>query len=123
MKHPARAMRFRSLPFSLLIAMVVIVSFSSCRKSKNLTAVKEPLKDRPSGQILRQYEQNEFKFDWLGMKIDAETQNEGESLSFKATVRMRRDSAIWISLSPALGIEVFRVLITQDSVKVHFPHS
>jgi hypothetical protein len=117
MKHPARAMRFRSLPFSLLIAMVVIVSFSSCRKSKNLTAVKEPLKDRPSGQILRQYEQNEFKFDWLGMKIDAETQNEGESLSFKATVRMRRDSAIWISLSPALGIEVFRVLITQDSVK------
>ncbi|MBK7856213.1 MAG: DUF4292 domain-containing protein [Bacteroidetes bacterium] len=31
---------------------------------------------------------------------------------------MRRDSVIWISISPALGIEVARVLITKDSVKV-----
>ncbi|MFN8699346.1 MAG: DUF4292 domain-containing protein [Flavobacteriales bacterium] len=117
MMPPARAMKFRSLSIVLPIALVVIASFSSCRKSKDLISAKEPLRDRPSGHILRQYEQNEFKFDWLGMKIDAETQNQDESVNFKATVRMRRDSAIWISLSPALGIEVFRVLITQDSVK------
>jgi hypothetical protein len=30
---------------------------------------------------------------------------------------MRRDSAIWISFSPALGIEMARILITNDSVK------
>jgi hypothetical protein len=35
-----------------------------------------------------------------------------------AFVRMKKDSAIWISLRGALGIEGFRVLITQDSVKV-----
>lgn len=30
---------------------------------------------------------------------------------------MRKDSAIWISLSPALGIEMARLLISVDSVK------
>ena len=33
-------------------------------------------------------------------------------------VRMERDKAIWISISATLGIEVARVLITPDSVKV-----
>jgi hypothetical protein len=31
---------------------------------------------------------------------------------------MRRDSAIWVSISPALGIEVFRILLTPDSLKL-----
>lgn len=33
-------------------------------------------------------------------------------------IRMRRDSAIWISVRPVLGIELVRVLITPDSVKM-----
>ena len=30
---------------------------------------------------------------------------------------MLRDSAIWLSISPLLGIEAVRVLLTKDSVK------
>lgn len=35
-----------------------------------------------------------------------------------AYVRLRRDSALWLSLRGALGIEGFRILVTRDSVKV-----
>ncbi|HAR20844.1 MAG TPA: DUF4292 domain-containing protein, partial [Cytophagales bacterium] len=34
------------------------------------------------------------------------------------TIRIRKDSVIWISVNPALGIEVVRALITKDSIFV-----
>lgn len=40
------------------------------------------------------------------------------SRSFKAHLRMVSDSAIWISVTPALGIEVARALLTMDSLLV-----
>jgi hypothetical protein len=39
------------------------------------------------------------------------------SRSFKAQIRVVKDSAAWMSVVPALGIEVARVLITTDSLK------
>ena len=41
-----------------------------------------------------------------------------EKRSFKANIRIKKDSAIWMSLSPALGIEVARAIFTQDSIKL-----
>ncbi|MDP3445632.1 MAG: DUF4292 domain-containing protein, partial [Ignavibacteria bacterium] len=32
-------------------------------------------------------------------------------------LRIQKDSVIWVSMSPALGIEVARLMITQDSIK------
>lgn len=100
-----------------LLVAVLCLSLQSCRKSKATTSEKEPLRDRPAGQVLRQYDQTRFSFGWIGLKIDADQQEGEGSIGFKATIRMRRDSVIWISLSPALGIEVFRVMITPDSLK------
>jgi hypothetical protein len=43
--------------------------------------------------------------------------NEGGK-NFKAHIRCVRDSAVWLSIVPALGIEVARALLTADSLKV-----
>ncbi len=45
---------------------------------------------------------------------------DGSEGNGQATVylRMKRDSVIWLSLTGALGIEGFRVMITPDSVKI-----
>jgi hypothetical protein len=101
----------------LFIGALFILIAQGCKKGKEVTATQEPLRDKPAGAILRSYERNEFRFDWVAMKVDAEVTAAEESRSFKANIRMRRDSVIWISLSPALGIEVFRVLITPDSLR------
>lgn len=91
----------------------------ACKGSKNASSEKkDPIRHRTASHLLRHYERNRFAFDWVGMKIDAESITMGETQGFKATLRMRRDSAIWVSISPALGIEVFRILITPDSLKL-----
>lgn len=75
------------------------------------------MRERTASFLMKHYERNEFKYNWLGMKLDAELMTLGETQSFKANIRLKKDSVIWVSITPALGIEVFRVLITPDSVK------
>lgn len=68
--------------------------------------------------MTRNIEKNRFEFEWLGMKLDAEFTSGEEQQGFKATVRMRKDSAVSVSVSPALGIEVLRLLVDKDSLKM-----
>lgn len=96
--------------------LFTLLVFTSCRGKKVLTENGEPIRDRSAGYLLKHYERNEFNYEWVGMRIDAEVRTLGESQSFKASVRMRKDSVIWISISPALGIEVFKAKITPDSL-------
>lgn len=101
---------------AVIFLLVSLVAFS-CSKKKELVEKKEPLRNRSAGFLLRKYEENMFKFDWLGMKIDADYAVMGETQGFKATIRMKRDSIIWISITPALGIEMIRMVVTEDSLK------
>jgi len=110
------SLKQNTIIFSFLLS--VLITMAACRTDKSALKSKEPIKNRTAGHLLRNYERNEFHFDWIGMKIDAESVTMGETQGFKATLRMRKDSAIWVSISPALGIEVFRILITQDSISL-----
>ncbi|MBL4707094.1 MAG: DUF4292 domain-containing protein [Flavobacteriales bacterium] len=61
---------------------------------------------------------NEFNFEHLSIKASVQVLQNEKKRPFKANIRIRKDSAIWISITPALGIEVARILITKDTVKV-----
>jgi hypothetical protein len=89
----------------------------ACGSKKSTTVNKEPVKERTAGYLLRHYERNKFDYEWIGMKVDADFKTMGETQGFKATIRMQKDSAIWISITPLLGIEMIRLLITPDSLK------
>lgn len=97
--------------------VLLVLILASCRKRKESIATKEPLRGRTTAFLLRHYEDSKLNYEWLGMKVDADYITMGESQSFKATIRMRRDSAIWISITPLLGIEMIRMMVTADSVK------
>jgi hypothetical protein len=99
-----------------LTFMIAALLLIAC-KSKKDTVKKDPLRNRTAGFLLRHYEENKFDFEWAGMKVDAEYVVMGETQGFKATIRMKKDSAVWISITPALGIEMIRMLVTPDSLK------
>ncbi len=113
--HIARNEIGNSFLFAILICTFCILA--SCKPRKEISATKDPIKERAAGYLLRHYEQNKFDYQWLGMKVDADFITMGETQGFKATIRMHKDSAIWISITPALGIEMIRLLITKDSLK------
>ena len=105
-------LRHLSLPVahcSLLIAIIFILC--SCSTNKSTSS----LRTLSANHILREVEDNRFEFDNLETKFNAKI--EGNNIGLKGQLRMQNDSAIWVSLSLKLGIEVARVMITEDSVK------
>lgn len=98
------------------VILIVLSIFAACKSGKEVQSKKDPIRERSTGYLLRHYERNKFDYEWLGLKVDAEFMTMGETQSFKANIKMRKDSVIWISISPALGIEMIRMMITPDSL-------
>lgn len=98
--------------------VILFIPFLFACKSKVVVETQEPLKERTQAFLTRHLDKNKFEFEWLGMKLDAEFTSGEEQQGFKATVRMRKDSAVSVSVSPALGIEVLRLLVNKDSLKM-----
>lgn len=55
-------------------------------------------------------------FDYLNAKGQITFNDKNDNLSSGVSIRMRKDSVIWISVLPGLGIEAARMMLTQDSV-------
>lgn len=90
----------------------------ACKTNKEtavITKVKE-IDTKSPAYLLEKMYQSEARFETMSAKFSAELSTGGNNTSFKTTLRIRKDSIIWMSISPALGIEVARVLISKDSV-------
>lgn len=101
-----------------VLALVALLSFSSCKNQKKITLNngKCILDFKNARTLTTNLKANELKFTWLKAKLNAEAMIDSSSNSFTVSLRMKKDSVIWMSLS-RLGIEGARVLITKDSVK------
>ena len=57
-------------------------------------------------------------YQWMTAKISGEVTltSHPSPFTFNGTLRMRRDSAVWVSVSALMGMESIRTLVTQDSV-------
>jgi hypothetical protein len=97
--------------FTALLAL-----FWSCKNTEK--AKRSDLEGKKADYLIAQMKQNEFNFETFSAKAVITLRQDGKKLNFKSNIRIRRDSAIWISITPLFGIEMGRVLITKDTVKV-----
>lgn len=104
-------MRFRA--FGILVAAAICGV--GCAGAG---AVAEGRRDASPTEVLEQCLATRLQWPGLSMKVDATVRTDSLDQSFTATVRMVPDSAVWMSLSPALGVEVARLLLTRDSLFV-----
>ena len=101
--------------FPVAVLLFAALAFSSCNPQRKI--IRTPLKEEGPEYLIQKLKENELKFDLFSAKFAAEYTNKKTKNSFDGQIRIVRDSIIWLSFSPLLGIEVFRMLITQDSVK------
>ena len=59
---------------------------------------------------------NYLPYHTISIKFDAKVESEDLNQSINGTLRIRKDSVIWISITPALGIEAARLQFTPDSI-------
>jgi hypothetical protein len=104
---------YRRFSLLLLVPLFFIESCSPARK-----VMKAPIKEEGPDYLFAKLKEKEMKFDWFSAKFSAGYSNKGKENSFNGQIRIRKDSLIWISLTPMLGIEAVRLMISQDSVKM-----
>jgi len=68
--------------------------------------------------LSKHVKENEFNFTWVTAKANVETLIDGKEESFDIRVNIRKDSAMLITIQYLLGLQVAKVLITKDSVKM-----
>ncbi|CAN5544056.1 hypothetical protein BH10BAC1_BH10BAC1_00200 [soil metagenome] len=110
---------FKSIFRFAALLFFISTFFYSCKTHQKITLNNgKCLLDFKNARTLSaNLKTNEFKFNWLNAKLNAEAEIDSSSASFTISLRMKRDSIIWMSISK-LGIEGARVLITKDSVKL-----
>ncbi len=119
----------------LCFNLLVIAMFAACRPARKVqsighvitkkdTALKEVTQPAAIDSatiiqnIVNRLEKQRIHFKTFSAKVKMDY--DGSEGNGQATVylRMQKDSLIWLSLTGALGIEGFRVMITPDSVKI-----
>ena len=61
---------------------------------------------------------NTFQFNTLSARMKIEFSGQGKDISSRAQLKMIYDDRLQISVQPFLGIEMFRIELTNDSVKI-----
>lgn len=105
---------------SLILVLIFLHSCKARKAAQPATPVGDvkAMRSESVDSLLNKVQQYSFKAEWMSAKANVTVVDSGEKTSFDISLRIHKDSVIWISASPLLGIEVARVMITPDSIKV-----
>ena len=106
----------RKINVVFYLAILGLLFFSSCKAGKKATSDVR-VKERSSKYVVKRLNQNKVDVEWLNGKGKLFYKDSEQSLRASVTIRMRKDSAIWMAVKK-FGIEGARVLITTDSLYV-----
>lgn len=102
--------------FATAIALFLLL-FTGCKSSKKVeTVVAGEAKSQQ--ELLKTIEEQAFHFNTLSARLNVELELPGKELGSRVDLKMVKDSAFQLSVQPFLGIEVFRMELTTDSIKI-----
>jgi hypothetical protein len=110
----------------IILAIVTLASCRSTRKIQTAIARKDTIDTVAVTKIdtalliknaLQALDNNRIEFKTFSAKIDVDYRGgDDKHYDVNATLRMYKDSLIWVSVNAVLGIEAMRMLINKDSV-------
>jgi len=103
--------------YIFLIIISSLFIFSGCKSTRKLISGKN-IELKAKDAYLVSMQQNAFQFQTLSARMNVDLDIPGKSLSSRVDMKMQKDSAFQLSVQPFLGIEVFRMEFSRDSVKI-----
>jgi hypothetical protein len=92
-----------------------IFYMTSCKSTRS--ALKRPIKEYGFDYLYSKMLENQVEFSYLSAKFNVVYYQGKKKTELRGQFRIKKDSLTWVSLSPALGIEAARILLSNDSVK------
>jgi hypothetical protein len=91
----------------LVIFTFLLLATGACKREAVPTVSREDIKRLAIKDI---------DFDYFTARSRVNYNDGNNNIGATANIRMKKDSIIWISVSPGFGIEAARGLVTQDSI-------
>ena len=110
--------RIKKTGFNIVTFIFLIILTVSCSVNRNLVSTLTSYPDLNENQFFRHIKrQGKSSFSTLEYsRFNAQFKNNETQKSFKGFLRLKTDSIIMISVSPAMGIELFRLQLKTDSL-------
>jgi hypothetical protein len=105
-----------------MLSLTTFFFMSACKQRKQIqraNAENKTIIPASSFSLYDSLKIHSFNYKTLSAKINTNFKSsDGNEIGLMITMRAIHDSAIWMSASPALGIEAARILFTRDSIKI-----
>lgn len=123
-------MTHKKLSYTPFLVILFLLAFMlSCKTKKGVqktqvTQTVDTLQGKcrllykTSKMLTKNLKQKELAYRWIYAKADVQTLIDGEDQNLDVRIRGRKDSAIWIQIQAIGLIDVAKLLITRDSVKM-----
>ena len=107
----------QTLFYKTLCGVLVICLFATCKSSTGVAgSATEIMKSEEA--FFASVVDHAFRFNTLSARIKLEVKGPQKDMSSRAQLKILHNDRIQLSIQPLLGIEVFRIELTNDSVKV-----
>lgn len=97
------------------IATLLLVAGTSCKTKKKV--MKDELKEHGFEYLYDKMLENQMNFEYLNAKFTLSYEQDKNKTNLRGQLRIKNDSIMWLSFTPALGIEAARVVLTNNSIK------
>tara|TARA_B100000700_G_scaffold317678_1_gene409492 strand:- start:1325 stop:2047 length:723 start_codon:yes stop_codon:yes gene_type:complete len=101
-----------------IILLFVAMNLISCGIFKKSNLENSLLNDRVllEKELIKKTNSHNVSPEWTSISSKIKITKEGQETTINAQIRIKKDSVIWISVKAPLGIEIFRTMITPDTI-------
>ena len=101
----------------LVVVGLFVLCLSGCKSTKK-AGTTGTTGAKSGREYLEWVEEQSFSYASLSARLHVDVVLPDKEVSSRVDLKMVKDSALMLSVQPFLGIEVFRLMLTTDSIKV-----
>lgn len=99
------------------VTLALALLLTGCKSSMRVGTVGVDV-EKSHQEFFESVDEQSFQYNTLSARLHVELMTPDKELSSRVDLKMIRDSAFQLSILPMLGIEVFRIEFSRDSVKI-----
>lgn len=107
----------RIIPYIACGGLLLSLLFTGCKSIKKIGAVDVGT-EKTHQEFFESANEQAFHYTTLSARMNVDLRTPDKELSSRVDMKMVKDSAFQLSILPMLGIEVFRIEFSRDSIKV-----
>jgi len=100
----------------ILIVSTALITMVGCKTTKEVVT-ESAVGVKSHNEFFESLQRNAFQYETLSIRFSADITMQDRSFSSRVDMKMVKDSVFQLSVVPFLGIEVFRIEFTTDSIK------